>query len=678
MAPEQLEGREADARSDVFALGCVLYEMSSGKRAFEGKTTASVIALIMNSEPAPLSTYAPLTPPSLDWAIHKCLAKDPEERWQSAGDLASELRWIQEGGSRAGVAVPAAARTKRRLVRWAVVVAAVVAGSVLGFIAKRTPTLPVLRAALNLPSGESIVPENGAALSPDGQSVVMTLADAQGKTKLWVRRLSSDTALPLDGTEGGIYPFWSPDSQSIAFFAVDGKLRKIPAAGGRAEGVCDLWQTYGGAWNRDGVIVFATGNKGLFQVPASGGTPVRIATPENTPSDYRRPQFLPDGKHILVNDNGGSGGISLVSLDTGQVQPVLASGSQAQYAEPGFLLFLQGTSLMAQPFDTRTLRVSGTAHLVAESVYYGPLSFSTTPGGLLLYQRAFQTQLVWIDPSGRNLSTVGNPGYLSAPYLSPDGKYAIVTVTDPRKGKVKLWLYDLTRGTSSPFTFGEGDDQYPAWSPDNRQVAFTSTRHGKEDIYVKAVTGGSDEQLLFSGEGNAESDRWSSDGRFLLFDYYPKANATDVWALPLFGERKPFPVAHTAANENWGMFSPDGKWVVYSSDETGRAEIYAVPFPSGNGKWQVSTSGGIISLWPPGKELFYMTPDNHIIGVELDVQGGNLVVGKSRQLFGGRAFGSSTGFYVTSDSKRWLVALPVEEPNASPLILTTNWTATLK
>jgi dipeptidyl aminopeptidase/acylaminoacyl peptidase len=254
----------------------------------------------------------------------------------------------------------------------------------------------------------------------------------------------------------------------------------------------------------------------------------------------------------------------------------------------------------------------------------------------------------------------------------------MVTVTDPRQGRLKLWLYDLNKDSSSPFTFGEGDDLYPAWSPDSRQVAFTSTRNGKESIYVKTVGGGSAEQLLFSGEGNAEADGWSRDGRFLLFDYYPTANATDVWALPLFGDRKPFPVAHTAATENWGAFSPDNKWVVYSSDETGRAELYAVPFPSGNGKWQISTNGGIFSVWPPGKELFYQTPDNHFIGVEIEAQGGNLVVGKSRPLLGGRAFGNATGLYPVPDKKRWLVSLPVEEPNASPLILTTNWTATLK
>ena len=681
MAPEQLEGQEADARSDIFGLGCVLYEMVTGRRAFEGKSTAKVVAAIMTTEPAPMTALSPLTPAPLERAVKKCLAKDPEERWQSAGDLSSELRWIAESGSESGMAIPAPVRSQRKLLRWVAMALVAAAGILTGFLLRRPAAQPVLRMAVNLPPSSSLVQGQPAVLSPDGQMVVMTLTDVDGKGKFWTRSLSSDTAQPMAETEGAVSPFWSPDSQYIGFFAADGKLRKISAAGGgHAEAVGSIpWAVYGGTWNRKGMIVFSSGHLGLYQISASGGTAVKVPIAEKDQAAYRWPSFMPDGKRVLVT-NESLGGIFAVSLATGQVQLVLpGENSPAQYVEPGYLLFLRGGILLAQPFDAGSLRTTGSAQSVAESVSTGT-SFSVSRNGLLLYQTASEAQLTWVDPDGKKISTVGDPGYLSSPYLSPDGRYAMVTVLPPGQKNQKLWLYDLNQGTASPFTFGNGDDLYPTWSPDSRQVAFASTRGGsQEDIYVKPVGGGSSEQLVLGDEGNKEPDRWSADGRYILFDYTStKTKATDIWALPMFGDHKPFPVVQGPEIDYYGMFSPDGKWVAYESDESGRGEIYVVPFPGPGGKWQVSTRGGLQPLWPPGKELLYWGVDSRMFAVEYATQGPNFIAGKSRVLFGGRSWASAAGFDVSRNDKRWLFALPVGEPNASPLILTTNWTVMLK
>jgi Tol biopolymer transport system component len=680
MAPEQLEGREADARSDIFALGCVLYEMSSGKRAFDGKSTASVVASIMNSEPAPLTTVAPMTPPALEWATRKCMAKDPEDRWQSAVDLASELRWIQEGGSRAGVPVPTSVRGRRKLLRWAVLAAVAIAGIGVGFLARRPPAAAVMRVGLNLPRGTQIAASHAAVLSPDGRRVAMMLADPQGKPRIWVRTLASDAVQPMDGTEGAIDPFWSPDSQFVAFFSEDGKLKKISAAGGQPETICEVWTVFGGSWSPTGMIVYSAGPRGIFRVPAAGGTPVEIHLQTKGFSAYRKPTFLPDGHHILVTANFAPLGVFAISADTGEVQPVLQEeNSSVIYAEPGYLIYLHGDTLMAQPFDAKTRRTSGNPRRLTEAVSNSSETFSTSATGLLLYQKSFQTQLTWVDPAGNRVATLGDAGYISAPYLSPDDRYVLATVRDAAQARSKLWLYDVARGTSSPFTLGEGEDQYPAWSPDSKQVAYTSSRKGKEQIYLKPMGGGSQEQLLLSMEGGAESDRWSSDGRYLLFDYFgSQSGGGDVWALPLFGERKPFPVVQSSSNDVWGTLSLDGKWVAYESDESGRGEIYVVPFPGPGGKWQVSTGGGVVPIWRSDKELFYTTPDSRVFATEFEAKGTDFAVGKSRELFSGRALGNITGLDVTRDNKRWLVAVPVEESNSSPLILITNWTQTLR
>jgi Tol biopolymer transport system component len=686
MSPEQVEGKDADVRSDIFSLGAVLYEMITGRRAFEGKTTASTIAAILAADPPPISTIQPMTPPALDRVVKKCLAKDLDDRWQTAGDLASELRWIADATSQAGTTGSSPIPTQRRWLGWAALAMVAACGLLAGLFLRAPEKKSALHVAINIPVGSHLALDKQVVLSPNGQLVAMVLAEAEGKTRLWVRRLDQDTAQPLPGTDGAMAPFWSPDSQFLGFFTFERRVKKIAVSDGTVETLCDYGadNSYGGTWNRDGAIVFSLGSLGLYRVPISGGTPAKIPVD----GDYRWPNFLPDGRHLLVLSNGAGGGIFALLLEGGPAQSVLPrESSPARYAEPGYILFARRGNLLAQPFNLRSLQATGNAVTIAASAEPGPLSFSAAQGSMLHVQ-ASKTQLTWVDRDGNRSSTVGEPDYVSSPYVSADGKYAIVSVTDPQVQRRKLWLFDFQRGTANPFTFGAGNDAYPVWSPDGQQVAFTSTReNGQEDVFLKPVTGGGDEQPLLTQKGDKETDKWSPDGRFLMFDYRTRQGERyDIWILPMFGDRQPFPFIQGKGNDAWAVFSPDGKWVAYVSDELGQSEVYVVPFPGPGGRWQVSKGGGGQIFWPRGKELFYVANDFQMIGVEFAVQGTNFLVGKSRRLFEEQSAGSSlagnvdasSSVDVDPDGKRWLMALPVDERNASPLILTTNWMSELK
>jgi len=695
MAPEQLEGKEADARTDIFALGEILYEMGTGKPPFSGSTRASLIASILTNDPPPITQMQPLTPILLERTVKKCLAKDPDERWQSASDLGSELRWIGEANSHSDIGWSKPSPRRWGLLHWLAITIAAAGFAVAGLLAGHFFSPPGskqtdLRVSINVPIGSHLALNKQAVLSPNGQFAAMVLADAEGKTRLWIHRLDRGTAQPIPETDGALEPFWSPDSQFLAFFTFEKKLKKVIFSDGTVQTVCDtgtgIELPYSGTWSRDAVIVFSLGSRGLYRVSPSGGTPERISVEGN----YRWPDFLPDGQHILVLSVGTGSGIFAVSLQGEPVRSVLPNqSSPARYADPGYLLFARGGNLLAQPFDPLVLGTTGSAVSVAESAEPGPFSFSAAQGGLLLLVQASKTQLTWVDQTGKRLSTVSEAGYVSSPYISPDGKYAIASVADHRLQRQKLWLYDLQRGTANPFTFGDGNDAYPVWSPDGQQVAFASTReNGQEDVFVKPANGGGSEQPLLLQKGDKEPDKWSPDGRFLLFDYRTE-QSYEIWALPLFGDRKPFPLIQGKGTHAWAIFSPDGKWVAYASDEYDtfrQSQVYVVPFPDLVGKWQVSKNGAAQSFWPRGKELFYVTNDFQMIGAEVEIQGKNFVVGKSRKLFEGHPVGSSLSINpdasasidVTPDGASWLVSLPIDEPNASPLILSTNWMSKLK
>jgi len=694
MAPEQLEGKEADARTDVFAFGAVAYEMATGKRAFEGKSQASVISAIMSSEPAPISSLQPMTPPALDRTIKTCLAKDPDERWQTASDLARELKWIAEGGSQAGVAAPVVARRRNReRIAWAlaggaVVLAAATAGY---FLLQPKKADNVVRFTFPTPESTRFDTNGGfLSVSPDGRKLAfVTEGLAGGRAELWVRSLDSLAADAFQSTGGIIAPFWSPDSQYIGFFTLDGKLEKVSASGGTPEMLCNSSGSFGGTWNRDGVILFSSGDK-LYRVSDAGGTPTLVAAPDVARQEiaFRFPQFLPDGRHFLFRAAAaGSGYIEAGSLDSPKTERLFESVSNALYAPPGYLFYENQGTLVAQPFDARALKLTGHALPVSAGVgltpgaaygYFsvsqsGVLAFQTAPGGIL-------SQLTWYNRNGEKLGTVGQPGLYSSSALSPDGaKFAVgVGVSGARD----IWISDLKRGTESRLTFSSADNHNPLWSADGDRIMFTSSRAGGRDIYEQPANGlGEAEPVLISRDRTKDVDDLSPDGQYAIYDT-AGGDVTELWGLPLTGERKPFPFVQGSFAARAAHFSPNGRYVAYASSETGRYEIYVQTFPEHLGKWQVSTNGGTEPSWRrDGKELFYLSPDHKMMAVEVNTDSANFQAGIPKSLFQVQlvdGFLWRNRYVVSADGQRFLILSPTGETAGNPITVVVNWPAGLK
>jgi Tol biopolymer transport system component/predicted Ser/Thr protein kinase len=700
MAPEQIEGHEPDARTDIFAFGAVLYEMATGRKAFIGKSQASLIAAILATEPPPISSLQPLAPPALDRVVRTCLAKDPDERWQSAHDLLNEVKWIQEAGSAAAVATgPVAARRKsREALAWALAAAAALTAAAFAYLwrdATREPPrmlqstlLPPPKAAFNFFPGSPV-------LSPDGRRITFVAA-TEGKRLLWVRPLNGLTAQPLVGTDNPVYPFWSPDSRFLGFFA-DGKLKKIDASGGPPQTLCDAPVARGGTWNRDGVILFAPQPRiGLYRVSASGGvaTPATQLDASRHESSHRWPWFLPDGRHFLYLAFGlgtatptEGDGIFLGALDSAEKRLLVSSRSNAAYVDPGYLLFLREGSLMAQPFDAKRLQLSGDGFPIVEHVQYDPLTastaFSASDNGLLAYAAGTaggQSQAVWVDRSGKQLDTLTPPGALSSPRLSHDGRRVALAIQDSQ-GRGDIWIHDLARRVSSRFTFDPGDDFDPVWSPDDSRIVFSSSRKGIGDLYQKAATGAGSDEVLFASEDRKAASDWSRDGRFVVFSTQGTKTRTDVWTLSL-ADRKPAVFLQTDFIEGAGVLSPDGRWMAYTSNESGRAEVYVQPFPGPGGKWQVSRDGGAWPTWRgDGRELFFVSPspDRKVMAVDVKA-GATFEAGDPKMLFPTRmkSASGSREYDLTSDGRRFLVNSMVSEESIAPITLLQNWMAELK
>jgi Tol biopolymer transport system component len=712
MAPEQLEGREVDARTDIFAFGAVVYEMATGKRAFEGKSQASLIAAILEREPPAMSSLQPMTPPALDRIVKKCLRKDRDDRWQIARDITDELKWIAESGSHARLSVPtAAARGFHEFGRRQLILGsgASLLGAVVGGIAvwnlKSAPApspQPVSRFTIALPPGQQLADVDtslAVALSPDGTQLVY--AARQGiAQQLYLRAMDRLEARPIPGTDDAFNPFFSPDGQWVGFFA-RGKLMKISVNGGAAQTLAEAVEPRGASWSSQGMISFGlTVNSTLLQVPDSGGTPQPLTALEKGEVSHRWPEFLPGGKALLfaagangLNFTGAQ--VAVQSVGTSGRRRLNQVGTHPRYSPSGHLVYGQGGSLMAVPFDPRQLAVSGTAVPVVDGILQSPINgtaqYSFSDAGSLVYVpggfQSAQRRLVWVGRNGAEQPIGAPPRAYLNPRVSPDGQRAAVTIEEQQDDQI--WLYDLSRDTLTRLTF-EGTLNNPAvWTPDGKRIAFSSNKDGSQNIFLQSADGSGDRERLSVAEYTQIPMSWSPDGQVLAFFEVNPSTGYDLWILQMSGAPAPtgqvwkaHPFLRTPFNESVPRFSHDGRWLAYISNESGRYEVYVQPYPGPGGKWQISTEGGTEPVWNPnGRELFYRS-GNKILAVDIITQPG-FSVGKPRMLFEGPyqpAPLTAPNYDVSPDGQRFLMLKPVESAEAAPtqINVVLNWFEELK
>ena len=702
MSPEQIQGIEADARSDIFSFGVMLFEMVTGKRTFEGKTQASIVGQILAVDPPSVSTLRPQTPPGLDRVIRLCLDKDPDERIQTAHDLKLQLQAITEA-PRTITQAPVVAPAQRSWLAWAGagLLAIVAIGFALAYLqTPRAPQVSVHSYILPPEKATFLLTGNSAGppvLSPDGLRIAFVAKNADGKQMLWIRPLNSAVAQPMSGTEGATYPFWSADSRYVAFFAA-GKLNKLDASGGPPQALCDAPAGRGGAWGATGTIVFAPDTtSGLARVDAAGGTRVALSTLDGRETSHRWPDFLPDGNHFLYFAHGSTsadGGIYLAALDSKERKLLLRNDSNAIYAAPGFLLFVRDNTLMAQRFNPRSLSLEGEAKPLADHVAVNTDTWrsvlTASENGELLYQHGAAgggSQLFWFDPSGKQGELVlpETADYYN-PVLSPDAsKLAFVLENN---GIGDIWVLDLARHTKTRITFGPQYSGWPVWWPDGKSIVFDYGSSGSEDsLYRQNADGTGSKEKLLETPGIIEIPfSVSPDGRYIAYMRRDPKSRTgnDIWALPMFpdnsGDQKPFPVVATNFVDVTPSFSPDGKWLAYANDETGRFEVYIQPFPSGAGRWQVSTGGGARPNWrKDGKELFFFSIDQQMMAVDVNQKGASLQLGAPHALFKAATVNGPSGPYaVSADGKKFIMNTILPQSITEPLTLITNWPADLK
>jgi Tol biopolymer transport system component len=686
MAPEQLEGGRVDARTDIFALSAVLYEATSGRMAFLGKTQASVIAAILASDPPSLTTLQPLTPPALDQLIHTCLAKDPDARIQSAHDLKLQLSWLRDSLQTGGAALR---RRPRRDLVWLLALAILAGVAAFALLRGVTKSSSVLRASILLPGSHTLEWAGGfPALSPDGSRLALVAPDARGIPVLWIRNIAAAEAKLLPDTERAGFPFWSPDGTQLGFFA-DRKLKKIDlSAGGKPEVLLDESSARGGSWAPDGTILFTPGlNSPILRVPASGGSPQSVTQLDQSRGEisHRFPSFLPDGKHFLyfirATDDEVSG-VYVGVVGSFEKKQVLRDTSNAIFAN-GYLLFARGEELFAQRFDPKTMSIAGEPRQVAAGVNYvrayDGAEVTASGNGILAFGPQFAplSKLTWLDRNGAEVGTLGQPGYFRSARISPDGRMIAYLRLDPHNTDSDIWIYDLLRNSDSRLTYRPMWYAPPVWSPKSDQLAFTGNRTGTWSVSVRDINSDKERQLPMPAETATYSvpTSWSADGRYIAYQNSNPKRAWDMWTVPVDGGQ-PFPFVATQFSETDGQFSSDGKWMAYVSDESGAPDVYIRPFPGPGTKIRISSAGGSRPKWRhDGKELLYIDRESTVMSVDLSA--GPERAGMPRRLFRltnlvGDVL-NNVGVDISPDGQRFLVQQSVKGDYVSRVELIVNW-----
>jgi Tol biopolymer transport system component len=691
MSPEQLEGKEADARSDLWALGCVMYEMATGKRAFDGQSQASLIGAIMHTEPVSVASAAPLASPGLDRVVKSCLAKDPEERIQTAHDVKLQLRWVAEGGSQAGASAPVMVRRRHReRLPW--LVAAVFALAAIGTttmgLTRREPAPEVTRFTLDPPAGARTM--NWPRISPNGRQLAYLAADTLGRTMIWLRPMGALQANPLPGTEDAGRPFWSPDSRYLAYF--DGnQLKKIAVAGGPPQLICETKSAADGAWSTGDIIMFdgAAGDS-LRQVSANGGvaSPATVLDRKAGESQHAWPWFLPDGKHYLYLAFGSAadGNWTLKAGEIGSTEAVTLGtvDSRVEFAAPDLVLYAIEGTLMARRLDLGSWKWKSDPFPVAERVLVrnnSQANFSVSDNGVLVTMRGGSTErseLVWMDRTGKRLGREGAAGAYRDLDLSPDGTRLAYGLVDGKAGTQDLWVRDLKRGVSSRLTFGDGNEIWPTWSPDGRDIAFGSDASGAYSVRRQPADGTGVESPVYGTNQNTGPSDWSGDARTLVLTAYPQGNA-DLWTCNAEGGGDAREVLGTPFNESQGQLAPDGRWLAYTSMESGVPEVYVRAFPGPGGKWQISNGGGGGPQWRgDGRELFFRANrGTTLMAVTIDA-GAAFQAGTPARLFEVSMTGGDpvrNRYVAAADGQRFLVNVPQDAAGLDVFNVVLNWTA---